>query len=226
MSVLLCAVGVALVLLVLLDFLLTTVSLRREGPLTELVSALTGRLIGGMRPSVRAYGGPITLSALAVTWIVGQWVGWTLVFFSARGSLVGPDQAPVVGFWDSVGFAGGTLSTLGLGVVTPLSPWVHVFVVLASVCGMLVLTLSVTYVINVSQVATTSRSVAVQLRDIAAVVEAIPDEDARASDLIDRAGDLRAAPGNCWPMWSRPSAAPQRPRTAWGRSSSPTPSDG
>ena len=83
-----------------------------------------------------------------------------------------------------------------------------------------------TYVINVSQVATTSRSVAVQLRDIAAVVEAIPDEDARASDLIDRAGDLRAAPGSCWPMWSRPSAAPQRPRTAWGRSSSPTPSDG
>ena len=141
MSVLLCAVGVALVLLVLLDFLLTTVSLRREGPLTELVSAVTGRLIGGMRPSICAYGGPITLSALVATWIVGQWVGWTLIFFSARGSLGGPDQAPLVGFWDLVGFAGGKLSTLGLGAVTPLSPWVHVFVVLASVCTMLVLTL-------------------------------------------------------------------------------------
>ena len=185
--------GLAVALFVLLDFLLTTISLRRQGPLTEIVSTLLGRVIRRLAPAARDYGGPITLSALAAAWITGQWIGWTLVFFGARRHLIGPDQAPEIGLWDTLGFAGSTLSTLGIGVVTPLAPWVHVLVVLASICGMLVLTLSVTYVINVSEVATSSRSAALQLRDITKVLEATEGKDARADDLVGRAADLRAS---------------------------------
>ena len=185
--------GLAVTLFVLLDFLLTTISLRRQGPLTELVSTLLGRVIRRLAPAARAYGGPITLSALAAVWITGQWIGWTLVFFGARQHLIGPDQAPEIGLWDTLGFAGSTLSTLGLGVVTPLAAWVHVLVVLASVCGMLVLTLSVTYVINVGQVATSSRSMALRLRDLVEVLGAAEGEAGRAAELAREAGDLRAA---------------------------------
>ena len=187
------AAGLLIAAFVLFDFLLTTVSLRRQGPLTELVSTVLGPIVRRLGPTLRAYGGPITLSALAATWITGQWIGWTLVFFGARRHLIGPDQAPEIGFGDTLGFAGSTLSTLGIGVVTPLAPWVHVLVVLASVCGMLVLTLSVTYVINVSEVATSSRSMALQLRDIAEVLEATDGQEGRRTDLVGRAADLRAS---------------------------------
>ena len=190
MTVLLVLAGTIVVLLVIGDFLMTTISLRKQGMLTRAVSRIAGTVLRSLPFHAQSYGGPITLSSLAAVWIVGLWIGWTLIFFAWRSELGGPEEAPGVGLWDTFAFAGSTLSSMGLGVVTPLKPWLHIVTVLAAVSGILVLTLSVTYVLNVSQVASRSRSTALQLRDTTHVLQAAPDDPTRASILIERSHAL------------------------------------
>lgn len=192
MHPLIAILGVAIAALVLLDFLATTISLRKEGPATRFVTGAVGRLVHllGERPS--RYCGPICLVSLALFWVAGQWAGWTLIFYGGQGALTGPDAAPAVGFLDTAGFAGATLSTLGLGVITPVEPWLHVVAMLAAVCGMMVLTLAVTYVINVQGVASGSRSAALDLRDAARVLESCPTADGRAEEALSLGKNLRS----------------------------------
>ena len=167
------ALGLLVVLLVMVDFLVTTVSLQKAGAITRLVARVTQRLVGHAPGPLAAYAGVMALTAVATTWILGLWSGWTMVFADAKGLLRGPEGLAVTG-WDAAGFAGSALSTLGLGVLTPREAWLHLLVVVASVSGMVVLTLSVTYVLNVSQIATASRAMARRLdalRDACAEVE-------------------------------------------------------
>ena len=192
-SVTLFVVGLAIVGVVVLDFLLTTISLRAQGPATRLVTAISQWIVGFGGTRLGRYGGPITLSSLAGFWIVGMWTGWSIAFHAARSGLAGPSARPDVGFWDAVGFAGATLSTLGMGVVTPAEPWLHVLTVLTSVFGMLVLTLSVTYVLNVNGIAVASRSLALGLRDVTHILAAARTDRELAEDVAERASPMRAA---------------------------------
>ena len=161
---LLAIVGVGLVSVVMIDFLLTAISIRRQGPLTRRASKVVADILdrGAIDSPANRYRGPILLSILAVLWIFGLWIGWTLVVLGGAQHLHGPNDADA-GFWDVVGFVGSTLSTMGLGVVTPQTPAWHLIAVLISITGMVVLTLTVSYVFNVTNVATASRAYARRL---------------------------------------------------------------
>ena len=177
------AVGLLVVVLVMLDFLATTISLRREGPMTRLVGRAVGGAMRSMPGGVASLAGPVALSLIAAAWIGGLWMGWSLVFIDAIAHLRGP-EGTVVGPLDAVGFSGSLLSTLGLGVLTPTAAWVHVATVLASISGMVVLTLSVTYVLNVSQIATASRGMARRLDGLREACEELGGERDQAAFLL------------------------------------------
>lgn len=197
MSVLSILLGMAVVFTTMADFLLTTISIRREGPLTRLASDRIGRLLDRSEEDgpISDLRGPVLLSLLAALWIGGLWLGWVLVVWPGHGALSGPEGS-AVGIADVAGFVGSTLSTMGLGVVTPRDPAWHIVAVLISVTGMVVLTLTVSYIFNVTTVATSSRALARHLdmlRDRAGSGDR-PDARSlilRAADtLIDRASLL------------------------------------
>lgn len=179
-------VGGLIVAFVLFDFLATTVSLRREGPMTRLVGRAVRAIATSFPDKIAALGGAFALSIIAAAWIGGLWLGWTLVFIDSIPQLRGPEGTVVTGV-DVTGFSGSLLSTLGLGVLTPTDGRVHVLTVFASVSGMVVLTLSVTYVLNVSQIATASRAMALRLdglREGCEKLEGEGDADAIAAEYL------------------------------------------
>lgn len=164
--------GIGLVALIMIDFLLTAISIRRQGPLTRSASRVVGAILdrGALEGPVNRYRGPILLSILAVLWIFGLWIGWTMVVLGSVEHLHDPDGTPA-NAWDVVGFVGSTLSTMGLGVVTPQIPLWHLVAVLMSITGIIVLTLTVSYVFNVTNVATTSRAYARRLDQLRIEIE-------------------------------------------------------
>lgn len=83
-------------------------------------------------------------------------------------------------FWDIVGFAGSTISTMGLGRQTPGTAVWHVVSVLSSISGMVVLTLSMTFVLNVTSVATNSRGMAAQLDRMRRSMDGLADVESEA----------------------------------------------
>lgn len=159
MSAILVPVGLMLVCGIMIDFLLTTISIRRQGPLTRRAITIASTLLdyATLNGAVSRFRGPILLSVLAILWILGLWVGWSLVVLPGRDAFLGPDEVPA-GLFDIVGFVGSTLSTMGLGVITPQIPFWHLVAVGISIAGMVVLTLTMSYVFNVTSVATSSRS--------------------------------------------------------------------
>ena len=179
-------IGFAIVAAVMLDFLSTTLSLRSDGFVAKRVGGVVRFAWGNMPLTQETLSGPLAISAVALTWVVGLWVGWTLVYADVLDGFTGP-EGDVLTVWDALGFSGSTLSTLGLGVLTPNLAWIHVLTVVSSVSGMIVLTLSMTYVLNVSQIATASRGMALWLGDIDEMADGRSDD--MAARIVLEAGD-------------------------------------
>ena len=87
MSELLLPVGMIIVAVTLVDFLTTTISVRREGPVTRMSSRMTSGIVQlfGADSVVGRFQGPIVLVVLAACWISGLWTGWAMVIFAGTG---------------------------------------------------------------------------------------------------------------------------------------------
>ena len=173
MSLLALLAGAVIIAVVFVDFLHSTITTRGAGPLTTALTAGMWRLIrNGPRRLVR-YAGPMTLLGAACLWIVGPWLGWSLVFVAGGDILRAPDGSMGSTLIDKAAFVVSLLSTLGLGVFTPTAaPW-HLAAGLAAVNGMVVLTLSISYVLSVLQTAIEARGLAAQVSVLGDTPEAI-----------------------------------------------------
>jgi len=86
------------------------------------------------RESVYSYYGPMSLILLLVVWAGGMVMGFALIF-QALGSPFN-DAMQGAGFRSDLYVSGTTLFTLGLGDVTPRSPWARELVILESGTGL------------------------------------------------------------------------------------------
>jgi len=86
------------------------------------------------RESVFSYYGPMSLILLLVVWAGGMVMGFALIF-QALGSPFN-DAMQAAGFRSDLYVSGTTLFTLGLGDVTPRSPWARELVILESGTGL------------------------------------------------------------------------------------------
>lgn len=147
-------VGFALILLAMVDFIWTTMSLRDAGPVTRRFSCwiwsgfLTAYRASG-NPGVITMAGPVILFGTLSGWILMLWLGWTLVFMSHESALMElPDMGPA-GFWGRVYYSGFTISTLGIGGVAPGSSFWRVLTTIAALNGLIVITVGITYLLAV-----------------------------------------------------------------------------
>ena len=78
------------------------------------------------------------------------------MMFAAQVVLVSPDTGEPAGLVEKVAFVGASLSTLGASVVEPTNGWWDVLSMIAAVNRTIVLTLAVSFVLNILQITTAS----------------------------------------------------------------------
>ncbi|WP_226483232.1 potassium channel family protein [Natrinema amylolyticum] len=164
MNLLYLGVGVVLLLLAVVDLLWTTLWVEgRAGPLTSRLMSNTWEVlkkVAGERPRVLSFSGPLILVLGLTMWIALLWSGWTLLFAGGEETLIDTRNTGPISWTERFYFVGYTVFTMGNGDFTPNGGIWQVATALTTASGMLFVTLSVTYVLNVLSAVTQKRSLA------------------------------------------------------------------
>ena len=173
--------GAAVIAVVMYDVVLTTLSVGNpSGP-------VTGRLARGLwavglrtrRAGLLQALGIGLMLLIVVTWLLGLWAGWAMVFNAAPAAVVDSTTGRVAGAWERIYFAGYTLFTLGNGEFRPDgTPW-QLLTVVALLNGLALASLSITYLVPVT-------AAALERRQLAATIAAMGE---RPDTALVRAWD-------------------------------------
>lgn len=172
-SAILLIAGFALIGAVLVDIVITTLTMRGAGPMASRVMSGLWRvaLIGHRRWAghrLLARAGLAVMLGIVVLWVAMLWGGWSLVFLSSTGWSDGAaivnatTGAPAEG-WTYVYFAGFNLFTLGLGDYRPVGVVWQILTAFCAANGLLSLTLSVTYLVPIVSAVAQKRTLAVAI---------------------------------------------------------------
>ncbi len=191
-GLLLFAFGALILIVILYDFLCTTISLSGLGPLSSGMTSFLWRM--GRRftleserrlgVSIRGAIGPCILAAIAAMWIVLHLAGYTLMFL-AGSSLENPRTGAPATFIETVSFSGSALSTLGASIVSPTNGWWDVLSMIAAINGMIVLTLSVSFTLSILQTTLAARALAARYHVLQS-----KEEDQDMEEALGRAAPL------------------------------------
>jgi hypothetical protein len=117
------------------------------------------RVSGGQSSTLLSYAGAVILLATVVVWVLLLWGGWTLVFLGS-GAVVDSATGALADVPATIYYAGFVVFTLGVGdFVSTTGTW-QVLTALASVVGLFLITLSITYLISVVSAAVNRRQLA------------------------------------------------------------------
>lgn len=155
--------GFVLLGLVLADALWSTLSAQGGGPLSRrLMRGVWTALASGTdyESARRRIGGLAVLLALAVLWIGLLWSGWLLVFSGSEGAVVHGQSGAPADLPARIYFAGYTIFTLGLGDYVPGGGLWQILTALASLSGLFLITLAITYLVPVLSAVAESRRLA------------------------------------------------------------------
>jgi hypothetical protein len=146
--------GVAVILLIVYDAFVTTVSaVSSGGPVTQRLGTATWRVLRRLakRPgsTVLAAAGTTTVVLILAIWLVGLWAGWTLVFAADTGAVVHADTGEPADPAARVYFTGFVLYTLGIGDYVPSGATWQILTSVATLNGFALLTMTVSYLIPV-----------------------------------------------------------------------------
>lgn len=179
MQVLLFILGFSLLVLVAMDVLVTTLTMRGGGVLTSRLSIWLWRValrLHGWRANHRLLLATswAILMGIALSWYILFWMGWTLLFLSSDLAVVKSPEANVpANFWERFYFVGYTISTLGLGTYGPVSTFWQVLTAIASMTGFALITLTFAYLLPVVSAAARTRRVAVYITSLGGTADDI-----------------------------------------------------
>lgn len=170
MRVLFALTGAAVVILTMVDFVWTTLSVRGAGPMTARFSAAVwaacravGR--GRLAPALTAAGPAILVATLAL-WITLLWLGWLLIFLADPEAVVRSSDQEEADLSGRIYFVGFIISTLGVGDLVPKGGLWQVLTPLAALNGLIVTTVAITYLLSVL-------SAVIAVRQLAAYINAV-----------------------------------------------------
>ena len=157
-------VGVSVLTVVTIDLLWTILWTNGgAGPLTSPLMKGTWRglrTLDDQQSRVLTLSGPLALSLTLTMWVVLLWAGWTFLFASDANALNytrGPGPVRWVGRGYFVAYA---MFTMGNGDFSPSSPIWQVVTALTNASGMVLITLSATYLISVLRAVVNKQSFA------------------------------------------------------------------
>lgn len=165
-TILAAVVGAALIALANYDALVTTVAVGSGSrPLTAQVARGLRSLLRRV-PSALPAGGPLVVLATIGVWISLLWGGYSLVLFADADAITATANGTPASAVSRVYYAGYILFTLGNGGYTPAVGWWEIFTVIATLNGLFVATLAISYLVPVV-------SAVVERREQAALVNAL-----------------------------------------------------
>lgn len=167
MRVLLILLGAVLIFSGALDALWTTLWVDgNAGPFTRRHNSWTRRFVlrlAGRHHRILSMTGPIVLVTSVLVWAVIPWVGWVLLFSGDPQSLLHTHRNTPAGVIDRIYFTGYTMFTLGNGDFEPNGSFWELATAWASLNGLFMLTLAVTYLLAIIEAVVAKRSFASQV---------------------------------------------------------------
>lgn len=172
MTTLLVATGTAVLVLTLVDVVWTTMAAGSgAGPLTGRLSRWAWRRALAIHHRFPAAGvlSPagvgISLGMLLV-WIALVLGGWLLIFSASDGAVRAATTGEPADLVSTAYFVGYTVFTLGLGDFVPGAGWWQLATVLATGSGLVLVTLSITYLVPVVSAVVQRRQLAGQIASL------------------------------------------------------------
>lgn len=169
MTVALAFAGAALITMVLIDVTWTTVAAGSgAGPFTKRSSRMLWRAALALHGRTRGHtflsaAGTLIVATALITWITLLLLGWILIFSSTDGAVRAASTGVPGDLIDRIYFAGYTVLTLGLGDFVPGEGIWQLATVLATGTGLVLVTLSITYLVPVASAVVQRRQLAAQI---------------------------------------------------------------
>ena len=144
--------GIALIGIGLIEVFHTVLHPTSRGRLTHVVASTTWGLFSRLGRRGRSLAGPLATVAVVTLWAGFQVVGWALVYLPhvpssfAYAPGIGLDGYPRI--VEAFYFSAVSMSTLGLGDVYPIDPWLRLFAPLQALIGFALLTAAVAWFIE------------------------------------------------------------------------------
>ena len=157
--------GALLVAGMLLDALWTTLAPHGAGPLSKRVARAWWSVSLALHKRIGAHGllafaGPALLVVAFFVWVAGLWGGWTLIFSADAGAVVDSTSKAPASLAGRIYYVGFVLFTLGTGDYVPVGGVWEVLSAVASLNGLFVVTLAITYMLSVLSAVTAKRQLA------------------------------------------------------------------
>jgi hypothetical protein len=182
-------VGLLLVVVVVVDVYVTTISMHGGGPVT---SRMTDRAwkwaVTRPRTSDRFLEvfGAMLLPGVILTWVLALYAGWVLVFAGHPDAVVDASTLVPADLLDRIYFTGYLITTLGNGELRPDAALWKTLTVLASMTGLMIITLAITYVMPVLTAVMHKRQIARSITAMGATTEELLETawDGRGFDRL------------------------------------------
>ena len=195
--------GIVLVAIAMLDVLWTTLSMTGGGPLSTGLARGLWRSVHGLRHWTGAsstrllqLAGPGILLSSLLMWVVLLWAGWTLLFSAAPDAVRALQTGSPASLAGHVYFTGYTLFTLGIGNYVPAPGVWEIATAIASLNGLFLITLSITYLVAVLSAATRKH----QLATVIATLGRTPHDIVRRARKGEGAASFRTHLAQVVPM--------------------------
>lgn len=174
MSWMFAVVGLAIVVFTLFDLIITTLTMEGAGPASNPVSHLNWKCFRKADQVLdslwlRMMTGPVTLVVLVVFWMACTWSGWVLVFSWDGIPVVNAETGQSASLIERVYYIGYTITTVGYGDFRALGTPGRIASVLAGFNGLFLLTLAITYSIQVLTAVVEKRRLALLLSTITVI---------------------------------------------------------
>lgn len=171
MKIFLLIPGLLIVLWGLLEALWTTVWVDgNSAPLTGRLTTGIWKLFKNFIPEpddkLLSLSGPIILISSVVSWIFMIWLGWSLMFFSDSGSIYVRGAELIPQFSDIGWYVAYVMFTVGNGDFLPQQGFWQILSMLVSFTGMSIVTLSITYILQVISAVVNKRAFASEVLSI------------------------------------------------------------
>lgn len=160
--------GVVLLLLVLVDVIWTTLSTHGAGPVTSMVTSVVWLSFSFIHSKIGLHrlqkvNVVVILISVFWGWIFLLWSGWFLVFVSGEFAVVVAATGEPALLRDRVYFVGMTIFTLGTGDFVAAGTFWRLLMAIASLSGLVMITLAITYLLPVMSAGMERRQIALTI---------------------------------------------------------------
>ncbi len=166
MSLVIGLLGWIFLIIIMTDFLITTVGTNDSSPIAIRVARSAFRLFRQLPDTDTKHKiiGPLVVATVATWWILSVNLSWAMIFYGITGAVVDQSSGLPASPVGLVSHVGHLLSTVGGGTTSPATSNISLLGVVVGVNGMVVLTLGVSFIMTTTQTVVHGRKLLLYLQ--------------------------------------------------------------